>query len=890
VTRGRQRWFAPEVVQTSATDCGPAALKCLLDGHGIPASYGRLREACQTSVDGTSIDVLEDVANQLGLDAVQTVLPSDHLLLPEAEALPAVVVVRNPDGLTHFVVVWRRAFGRVQVMDPAVGRRWIPEDVLLASLYQHRLVVPASVWRDWIAQPAYAEPLRARMRALGLSAAEVRARMDDALGTPGWWRITALDAAIRMTTGLCDVGGVSRGASARELLDTAWSGAGEAPPDATPGQPLAGIDPDDWAVWPMGTYEGRAFVQLEGAVVLTVAGVHEEAGRTRATPLAPELVAALSEPPPRPFRDLLALLDGTWRAPAALLATLLTAIAGMGVLQAVALRALFDLVRLLAPVEQRLAALATVAALSVIQITLWFGAGSLQAQLGRQLELRLRAAFMAKLPRMPDRWFHSRLVSDMAERAHSVHLVRGLPALVGGMVQVSLTLVFTLMGIAWLDPRSVPLVVLSAVVNLVIAGLLHLQLVEPELRMRSHAGGLARLYLDAMLGLVPIRTHRAERAVRREQEGLLTEWLDAGLALGRASVRGTLVQRLVAIALTVAVVVDHLQRSSDAGGVLLLVFWALSVSTLGGMLAQQVQQLPTLRNAILRALEPLQAPEIPVEAVDEPTTEAAAEVVLDGVDVVASGHPLLQGVDLHLAAGSEVAVVGPSGAGKSTLVGLLLGWHRPAAGTVRVDGEELRGGVLQRLRRRTVWVDPEIQLWNRSLLDNLAYGNDDDAAARVVDALGEADLHDVLERVPKGLQTALGEGGALLSGGQGQRVRLGRGLLRRRADLVLLDEAFRGLDRDTRRALLARARSRWAGATLVAVTHDVGDTLDFPRVVVVEGGRIVEDGPPAELLARPDGRYRSLVDAEEAVRRTLWGSPSWRRVRVDGGRVTEDAR
>src|ERR687886_2917296 len=103
-SRGRRRRIVPEVVQTSAMDCGPAALTCLLGGFGISVSYGRLREACQTDVDGTSIDTIEEAAVQLGLEAEQVIVPVDHLLLPEAAALPAIVVVRLADGFTHFVV------------------------------------------------------------------------------------------------------------------------------------------------------------------------------------------------------------------------------------------------------------------------------------------------------------------------------------------------------------------------------------------------------------------------------------------------------------------------------------------------------------------------------------------------------------------------------------------------------------------------------------------------------------------------------------------------------------------------------------------------------------------------------------------------------------------
>src|ERR1700693_304070 len=96
-----RRFLAPEVVQTSAMDCGPATLKCLLEGFGIPISYGRLREACQTDVDGTSIDTIEQIANQLGVEAEQIMLPVDHVLLDEARALPAIAVVVLPNGITH---------------------------------------------------------------------------------------------------------------------------------------------------------------------------------------------------------------------------------------------------------------------------------------------------------------------------------------------------------------------------------------------------------------------------------------------------------------------------------------------------------------------------------------------------------------------------------------------------------------------------------------------------------------------------------------------------------------------------------------------------------------------------------------------------------------------
>jgi ATP-binding cassette subfamily B protein len=153
--------------------------------------------------------------------------------------------------------------------------------------------------------------------------------------------------------------------------------------------------------------------------------------------------------------------------------------------------------------------------------------------------------------------------------------------------------------------------------------------------------------------------------------------------------------------------------------------------------------------------------------------------------------------------------------------------------------------------------------------------------------LEQSELRQLLETLPDGLQTALGESGGLVSGGEGQRVRLGRALMRHGVRLALLDEPFRGLDRHQRRELLARARRHWENTTLLCVTHDVGETLAFPRALVIENGRIVEDGNPAHLARQADSRYRALLEAEESVREGSWSSGHWRHLRLEAGRLIE---
>ena len=165
-----RRWRVPEVVQTSSMDCGPAALKALCDGFGVAVSYSGLRELCQTDVDGTSMNSLEEVADHLGFCAEQTMLPRDHILVGTARVLPAIVVLVH-GGVKHFVVVWRRVGPFVMVMDPEVGRRWVRARRLLSQLYMHAQEIDALEWREWAGSEQNQVITRARLAALGLGKA-----------------------------------------------------------------------------------------------------------------------------------------------------------------------------------------------------------------------------------------------------------------------------------------------------------------------------------------------------------------------------------------------------------------------------------------------------------------------------------------------------------------------------------------------------------------------------------------------------------------------------------------------------------------------------------------------------------------------------------------------
>jgi ABC-type bacteriocin/lantibiotic exporter with double-glycine peptidase domain len=905
---GRRRIFVPEVVQTSVMDCGPASLKCLAEGFGIPVSYGRLREACQTDVDGTSIDTMEEVAKQLGLEAEQIMAPADFVLLPEANLLPAIAVVIRASKLTHFVVAWQNHGTLLQVMDPALGRQWEPKAQFASSLYIHTLPVSAQGWREWAESEKFTLPVRRKLDDLGISRKAAGRLIENALDAPGWRGLARLDAGTRSMDAIVKSGGLRRGREAERVLERLLLSSREekAGLGAKEGQ---GVIPSNyWSAWPAPPDEesGEERVFFKGAVLVHVTGRRAKSAAVETGKLPPEVTAALQEKSSQPGRNLLHMLraDGLL-APAAAVTALFLATLGV-LIEAILFRSLLDMPRQFGLYGQRLGVMAALLIFLTALMLLELPIASGILRIGRHLETRLRMTFLEKIPKLGDRYFHSRLTSDMAERSHSIHRIRLLPGLGGQLLRSTFELIATVAGIIWLDARlAVPALIAAALaVGLPLA--VQPMLAERDLRVRNHTGALSRFYLDALLGLVPVLTHRAERALRREHESLLVEWAHASFGLQSLAVWVEALQGLTGFGLAAWLMLDHISRAGEAGGALLLVYWALNLPGLGEEIAQVARQYPSYRNVTLRLLEPIGALEDEggiksgvgtndksgeVEAllrVENLSLEESggAAIELINVNVHAAGHTILEEINLKIDPGDHVAIVGVSGAGKSSLLGLLLGWYGAAEGSVLVDGVPLDGHHLDRLRQQTAWIDPAVQLWNRSLFSNLCYGNPD--AVPNADLLEQADLRQLLEKLPEGMQTELGESGGLVSGGEGQRVRLGRALLKRGVRLALLDEPFRGLDRHQRRELLARARRHWASTTLLCVTHDVGETLTFARTLVIENGRIVEDGCPAELAGQVNSRYRALLEAEESVRESSWSGGRWRHLRLEGGRLIEE--
>jgi ATP-binding cassette subfamily B protein len=859
----KRRLFVPEVIQSSATDCGPAALKALFAGFGTYLSYGRLREACQTDVDGTSIDTLEELANTLGLATEQRIVPADLITDRALGCVPSIVVLRLPGGATHFAVLWRVHGRLVQIMDPAAGRVWLPRLRFLASLYIHQQSVPAAAWADYADGDDLASALRRRLRSIGIH--------EDL-----WDDRTHMDASLRVVSALVASGKVGRGVPAADLLRRCREHPEQIPETYWSARPVAG-DPE--------------CVIVKGAVVLAVTASEPE---TETTPLSPSIAAIRNERPPRWLAPVWgAIAEGGLALLLLIALSLLAAAAGV-VLEALMFQGLLELTRHLTMTGERIAALAIVLGFTATLLVLEWSARSGVLGIGRRLELRLRQQILFAIPRLGDRYFRSRLISDMAFRAHSLHLLRQLPELAGELLRLSAALTATTIAIVWLYPDAAFQAAAAAIAAVGVPLLFQPALAERDLRVREASASLSRFYLDALLGATAVRAHAAERALLAAQAPQLEAWADAGLRQQAALVYAEAAQMLGATGPVVWLVMTEAGRSHTPAGFLLLAYWALSIPSLGQQIATILWGVPPLRNTTLRFLEPLNADvNASAQASGQPLPRSGAPsragIRVEAVDVsaVAGGQPILDSITLRVNAGEHVAIVGSSGAGKSSLVGLLLGWHTPAQGRLLVDGEPLDARALERIRRDTAWIDPQVHLFRRPLLDNLLYGNADDGESRVGWAMEASGLPGVLRRLPEGLQTPLGDRGTLVAGGEGQRVRIGRAFVAANVRLAILDEPGRGLDRAGRRAVLARARRQFAGATVFAITHDISDALDFDLVLVVEHGRIVEDGSPRAFCASSTSRFRALLDAELAVRRGLWENGGWRRLRMDRGKIVE---
>jgi ATP-binding cassette subfamily B protein len=383
-------------------------------------------------------------------------------------------------------------------------------------------------------------------------------------------------------------------------------------------------------------------------------------------------------------------------------------------------------------------------------------------------------------------------------------------------------------------------------------------------RLDSRAGNIS---YESLVNYETVKYFGNEDLELRRYDGTLGEWEDWGVRTQTSMSLLNFGQGAIIAAGVTAVMflaTDGVVAGDMSIGDLVLVnaFLLQLFIPLGflGMVYRQIKYSLADMDRIHKLLNT--EPEIR-DAADAPALEVTSGVVaFESVDFhYQPERPILHGVDFRVGAGEKVAVVGHSGAGKSTLARLLYRFYEPCGGRITIDGQDIRSVSQHSLRAAIGIVPQDTVLFNDTIRYNLSYGRTDASDEEVERAAGMAHIREFIERLPDGWDTVVGERGLKLSGGEKQRVAIARAILKR-PHVLVFDEATSSLDSKTEQAIQETLREVAADHTTLVIAHRLSTIVDADRILVMEQGRIIEEGTHRELL-EARGVYHAMWELQQ---------------------------
>jgi ATP-binding cassette subfamily B protein len=514
------------------------------------------------------------------------------------------------------------------------------------------------------------------------------------------------------------------------------------------------------------------------------------------------------------------------------------------------------------------------ASLLVVALVLAIASGArfyLVSWLGERVVGDLRRDLFAHVVRLGPAWFEIKHSGDVMSRISADAQL--IEQVIGSSASVALR--NTLMcvgGVAMLvitNPKLALLVL--AVVPIVVAPIILFGRKVRALSREAQAR-MADMVAQGAETLDAVRTVQAfaqeERAAQRFGEATERTFVAACRRIARRAVMTTLVIFIVFAAVGFLLWMgghDVISGRISAGDLSAFVFYAVLVASSGGAISETIGDLQRAAGAAERLAELSAEP----PAIAEPSAPKPLPKPVQGrvhFEEVSFRYPTrpdslaLDRFDLSIAPGETVAIVGPSGAGKTTVFNLLLRFYDPEAGTIRLDGVDIRELAFADLRGAIAIVPQEPVLFSASVADNIRYGQPDASDEAVRAAADAASALAFIEAMPQGFATDLGARGVRLSGGQRQRLAIARALLRDPA-ILLLDEATSALDAESELAVQQALDRLMHKRTMLVIAHRLATVQKADRIVVVDRGRVVDVGRHAELVRR-DGLYARLAELQ----------------------------
>ena len=372
--------------------------------------------------------------------------------------------------------------------------------------------------------------------------------------------------------------------------------------------------------------------------------------------------------------------------------------------------------------------------------------------------------------------------------------------------------------------------------------------------------------VDVIGNMMLVRAFGAIRREHRRFDATVAEEMTARRRSLQYLEKLRLLHAFVVVVMTLALLAWSISLwqswKATAGDVVLVCTLGISVLSatrdLAVALVDVTQHLARLSEALQTLLSPHEMRE-PDDA--EALVPNGARVTFQNVSFrYPESQPVFDGVSVDIQPGQRVGLVGPSGGGKSTLVALLQRFYEPQGGHILIDGQDISRVTEESLRQTIAVVPQDTAMLNRTLLENIRYGRPDATDEEVWEAAIAARCRPFIEVLPEGLDTIIGDRGVKLSGGQRQRIAIARALLKN-APLLILDEATSALDTESEEAIREALERLMIGRTVITIAHRLSTLRNFDRILVLQSGRIVEDGAPETLMCS-DSIYRDLVKRE----------------------------